>query len=203
MRARLLRGLLVVSACYACGRDEPPPLTAVPAPPGATRRTAEAEFQRTLLRHVLPAGSPIPALEVYETPSAFAAVVEFYERLLGEGRVQVQRFAVASRMQELARGARSGAAQQVAIGRLLFERAGSSRADSLTVPQVADSLDRLAARLADVHGTIALARVPLATTPPKTAVVSIERPHLDASRLAVDSVTVVTIAVQPRIPGRR
>lgn len=171
--------------------------------PAAARRSSESEFQRRLLSTVIPPGSHVPRVDVYETPSAFASVVEFYERRLGKRRVAVQRFAVASRLRQLADGARRGGSQQIAVGRLLFGRATAPTSDSLDAVEIADSLSALSDRLADVEGMIAIARVPLATSPPSTGLVSIERPHLDASSLSVDSLTVITIAVQTARGGAR
>jgi hypothetical protein len=77
----------------------------------------------------------------------------------------------------------------------LFER--DPAADSLGTEAIADSLAALAERLGDVQGLIMLGRISLATSPRSEALVSIERPHLNPESLAVDSLTVVTIAVRP------
>jgi hypothetical protein len=62
---------------------------------------------------------------------------------------------------------------------------------------VADSLAALADRFRNVEGLISLGRVRLATTPPAEALVSIERPHLSAETLSMDSATVITVIVRP------
>jgi hypothetical protein len=188
-----LFALAVLGAIAGCG-DAKRELTEVPIYPGATLRSAESAFQERLLALLGQASTAPPRVQVYETPAAFAAVTEFYEPYFTPDAAR-QRFAVASRMRELAAGARTGGKRQIAVGRLLFER--DPAADSLGTEAIADSLAALAERLGDVQGLIMLGRISLATRPRSEALISIERPHLDPESLAVDSLTVVTIAVGP------
>lgn len=193
----LALALVLAASPVACGDDDPPSITEVPVYPGATLRGAESAFQRRLLEVVLGPGGGVQAVEVYETPAAFAAVAGFYEPWFEEGSSTTGRFFVASRIRQLAEGARSGLPQPLAAGGLLFgagrERPGEAGGDTLTPDAVADSLAVLAERLENVEGLITVGRISLATSPPASALVSIERPHLDASRKVVDSLTVFTI----------
>ncbi len=191
---RLVRAVMVAGVVTAChGRAAPP--AEVPVFPGASLRASEAAFQARLLALLSAPGSPTLRVEVYETPAAFAAVADFYGRFFVPGSVTRQRFAIASRMRELAEGVRGGGGQQLAVGRLLFARGAD--ADSLSSEAIADSLASLADRLEGVEGLIALGRIPLATEPRSEALVSIERPHLSAETRSVDSSTVVTVVVRP------
>jgi hypothetical protein len=158
--------------------------TEVPVFPGAVVRASESAFQQKLLQLLGPAASSPPTVEVYETPAAFAAVADFYEPFFGRGGFTRQRFVVASRLREIAAGAGAGGRQQLAVGRLLFRGSG---ADSLSQQEVSDSLTAVAERFADVEGLVALGRIELGTSPPSEALVSIERPHLSAETLSVDS----------------
>jgi hypothetical protein len=185
--------LAVLCGMTGCGVSKPE-LTEVPIYPGASLRSAESAFQERLLALLGQPGAAPSRVQVYETPAAFAAVTEFYEPYFARAAAR-QRFAVASRMRELAAGARTGGKRQVAVGRLLFANGGA--ADSIGAEAVADSLAALADRLGDVQGLIMLGRISLATSPRSEALVSIERPHLNPESLAVDSLTVVTIAVRP------
>jgi hypothetical protein len=203
MRTPTSRFLMPVALAVllACGGREAALLTQVPVYPGATLRESESLFQQRLLSVLLSPGAVVPRVEIYETSAAFAAVLAFYETYFAEA-ASARPFAVAGRLQELAERARAGGAQPVQVGRLLFGR-GASGADSLSPSEIADSLSALSERLAVVEGTIALGRIPLATTPPSEALVSIEHPHLNAEALVVDSLTVFTIAVQLRAPTAR
>jgi hypothetical protein len=193
-RRRILNAALVAAALTACqGRGEPP--AEVPVYPGATERPSEGSFQSRLLALFGPPGSSPPRVLVYATPAAFTAVADFYGRFFTPGSGTQQRFAVASRMRDLAAGVRAGGSQQLAVGRLLFARGAPP--DSLAPEAVADSLVALADRLQSVEGLISLGRISLASTPPSEALVSIERPHWSAETLSVDSATVVTVVVRP------
>jgi hypothetical protein len=196
----LVRAVMVAGAMGACHGGATPP-SEVPVFPGASLRASEGAFQTKLLALLSPPGSSTPRVEVYATPAAFAAVAEFYDRFFVPGSVTQQRFAVASRMRELADGVRAGGGQQLAVGRLLFAR--GAEADSLSSDAIADSLANLADRFQDVEGLIALGRIQLATAPPSEALVSIERPHLSAESRSVDSSTVVTFVVRPVAVLRR
>jgi hypothetical protein len=187
--ASLLTALLSVAGC----REKPRPVD-VPVFPGAEFRPAESAFQERLLSILLSPGARQPRVQVYRTEAAFSAVLGFYEPHFAPGSLVQRRFAVASRIAQLAEGARAGRPQPVAVGRLLFTRRGAP-GDSLAAPAVANSMAALADRLQGVEGLIALGRIPLATAPASEALVSIEHPHLDASELRVDSLTVVTVAV--------
>lgn len=200
--------LLVGGLAIACASEVPPPLPSVPIFPGASLRLEESAFQQRLLAILSPAGRAGRRVEVYETPSAFTAVVEFYEPYVVSGKLNVRGFAVSSRMRRLADGARRGAAQMLAVGRLLFSGAPgpAGGADSLpsggslSAPAIADSLTALADRLAEVQGLFALGEVRLAGSRPSAALISIERPHFDPSTLRVDSLTIISITIQPT-PG--
>jgi hypothetical protein len=187
--------LSVMAACQA--RSAPP--AEVPIYPGATLRTEESAFQARLLALLGPPGASLPRVDVYATPAAFAAVADFYGPYFTPGSAARQRFVVATRMQDLASGVRAGGGRQLAVGRLLFAR--GAPADSLAPEAVADSLAALADRFRGVEGLISLGRIRLGTTPPTEALVSIERPHLSAETLSVDSATVITVIVRPMPTG--
>ncbi|MFN2431558.1 MAG: hypothetical protein ABR599_01840, partial [Gemmatimonadota bacterium] len=112
----------------------------MPVFPGATLRREETAFQRRLLALILAPGQQPPPTRIYGTSASFSAVAEFYEDRLGLDSLPARPFGVASRMQQLATGVRSGGGQQLAVGRLLFGR-GAARGDSLPVSAVADSLE--------------------------------------------------------------
>jgi hypothetical protein len=187
-----------LAACVGGCRGRETPLTEVPVFPGAVLRASESAFQQRFLQLLGPAGSSAPRVEVYETPAAFAAVADFYEPFFGSGGVTRRRFVVGSRLREIADGARAGGRQQLAVGRLLFAR--DAGADSLSQEAAAESLAAVADRFADVEGLVALGRIRLATSPSSEALVSIERPHLSAEKLSVDSLTVVTVVRRAGAP---
>ena len=200
----MARAFAIAGLCAACSKEAPQELREVPLYSGATFRDEETAFQRRLLEVLAEPGRPVTPTRIYGTEASFPSVVEFYEDVVRPDSVVVRRFAVASRMRELAEGIRAGGAQQRRVGRRQYEdrrgdRAGddaasAGRGGALAPSAVADSLDGLAARLADVEGAIAFARVRLSEPPGAAALVTIERPHLNPARLTVDSLTVITIA---------
>ena len=182
---------LVLAALLAAvgGCGDPAPPERVPVYPGAIPRPQEARFQARMLA-ALGGGGIAPNVSVYETPASFASVIEFYEPWVQGRRLEVARFQAGSRLLALGEGVRRGDRQTLAVGALVF---GGAAADSASRAALADSFAALAERVGEVSGLTAVGRVPLAGAPPGSALVAIERPHLDVGARAVDSITVVTI----------
>lgn len=157
--------------------------------PGAVPRPEEARFQERLLAALSGAGIA-PNVSVYETSASFSSVIEFYEPWVQGRRLEVARFQAGSRLRALGEGVRRGERQTLAVGALVF---GGTAADSASRAALADSFAALADQVGAVSGLTAVGRVPLAGAPPGSALVAIERPHLDVGARAVDSVTVVTV----------
>ncbi|MBA2563923.1 MAG: hypothetical protein H0V09_00695 [Gemmatimonadetes bacterium] len=215
-RKALTFSLLACMIVLGCSGPDAVQVSEVPVFPGASPRSAESQFQQRLLTLLREPGAASPLVSVYGTPAAFGSVVEFYGRYVEEGDLPVQRFLASSRLRQLAEGARQGGTRQVAVGRLMFGAPDrgtdgtNGGADgvtndgkegargSLTAAQVADSLEAAAHRLGEVEGLICLGTIRLATTPPSEALLSIERPHLDAHVMRVDSLTVITVVTTPR-----
>jgi hypothetical protein len=178
---------LPLAVLAACG-DPAPPGT-VPVYPGSIPRPAEARFQERLLA-ALAGGGIAPDVAVYETPASFASVVEFYEPWVQGRKLEVNRFQAGPRLRAIGDGVRQGAPQPLAVAELVF---GAAAPDSASRAALADSFAAFADRVGEVSGLTAHGRVPLAGAPPGSALVAVERPHLDVGARAVDSVTVVTI----------